>query len=171
MRTRFLALSLLGATLLLAACGGGAATPAPATTAPATAAPATAAPATEAPASEAPAAAGTTVALGTTSLGEVLVDGKGMTLYMFTADADGKSACSGDCLASWPVLAGEGVTPGAGLDAADFGTITRDDGSSQVTFFDMPLYTFVGDKAPGDVTGQGVGGKWYVLLADGTVVK
>jgi len=163
MPTRFLAVPLLGAAMLVAACGGGAASP--------SVAPATAAPATEAPASEAPAATGTAVALGDTSLGAVLVDGKGMTLYMFTADADGVSACSGDCLASWPVLAGEGATPGEGLDAADFGSITRDDGTSQVTFFDMPLYTFVGDKAAGDVTGQGVGDKWYVLRADGTVIK
>jgi predicted lipoprotein with Yx(FWY)xxD motif len=117
------------------------------------------------------AAGGPAVNLGSTSLGDILVDGKGMTLYMFTADADGKSACSGDCLVNWPVLAGEGATPGAGLAAADFGSITRDDGSKQVTFNGMPLYYFAGDKAAGDVAGQGLGDKWYVLKADGTVVK
>ena len=62
-------------------------------------------------------AGGPAVNLASTSLGEILVDGKGMTLYMFTADSGGASACSGDCLANWPVLAGEAVTPGTGLDA------------------------------------------------------
>ena len=104
-------------------------------------------------------------------LGDILVDGKGMTLYMFTADTGGTSACTGDCLASWPALAGESATPGTGLDTKDFTSITRDDGSKQVAFFGMPLYTFAGDKAAGDVAGQGVGDKWYVLKADGTVVK
>lgn len=157
--------TLLGLAVFLAACGSSAATAAPATPAPATPAPVTAAP-------SAPAAgAGTEVNLGSTSLGDILVDGKGMTLYMFTADSGGTSACTGDCLGSWPVLAGDVATPGTGLDAADFGSITRDDGSKQVTFNGMPLYFFAGDKAAGDVNGQGVGGKWYVLKADGTVVK
>ena len=123
------------------------------------------------PAASAAAAGGPAVNLGSTSLGDILVDGKGMTLYMFTADSGGKSACAGDCLTNWPVLAGEGATPGAGLDAEDFASITRDDGSKQVTFYKMPLYYFAGDKAAGDVAGQGIGGKWYVLKADGTVVK
>lgn len=165
MRTRFLAAPMLGIAALLAACGSGAAAP---TTAPATTAPVTQAPASEAP----PAATGTAIALADTSLGTILVDGQGLTLYMFTADADGKSACSGDCRASWPPVTGTGdPVLGAGLNAADFATITRDDGATQVTFHAMPLYTFAGDKATGDANGQGVGGKWFVLKADGTVVK
>jgi predicted lipoprotein with Yx(FWY)xxD motif len=123
------------------------------------------------PAASQAAAGGPAVNVASTSLGDVLVDAKGMTLYMFTADSAGTSACSGDCLANWPVLAGEGATPGTGLNAADFASITRDDGSKQVTFHGMPLYFFAGDKAAGDVAGQGIGGKWYVLKADGTVVK
>lgn len=163
MRTRYLAVPLLGAAMLLAACGGGAASP--------SAAPATPAPATAAPASEAPAATGTGVALGDTSLGKVLVDGKGMTLYVFTPDDAGDSTCYDDCAKAWPALAGSSATAGDGLNATDFGTTTRKDGSTQITFMSWPLYTFAGDKAAGDVTGQGVGGKWYVLKADGTVVK
>ena len=115
--------------------------------------------------------AGVAVNVGSTSLGDIVVDGKGMTLYMFTADAGGKSACVGDCLANWPPLIGETATPGTGLDAEDFGTITRDDGVRQITFYKMPLYYFAGDKSAGDVAGQGLGGKWYVIKADGTVVK
>ena len=163
MRTHLKTVPLLGLAVLLAACGAGASSP---SAAPASAA-ATAAP-TEAPSA---AAGGVAVNVASTSLGDVLVDGQGMTLYMFTADADGKSACSGDCLGTWPALVGDGAAPGTGLDAGDFGTIVRDDGATQLTFFGMPLYHFAGDKAAGDVAGQGVGGKWYVLKADGTVVK
>ncbi len=163
MRTSFMAVPLLGLAVLLAACGSG-------TTSPAAPASAAATPAATAGQSTAT-GSGVAVNVGSTSLGDVLVDGKGMTLYMFTADSDGKSACTGDCLASWPALIGDSATPGAGLDPGKFATITRDDGTSQITFDKMPLYYFAGDKAAGDVAGQGVGGKWYVIKADGTVVK
>ena len=163
MRTNLMAVPLLGLAVFLAACGSGAASPA--------AAPASAAATPAATGAPSIAASGVAVNVASTSLGDVLVDGKGMTLYMFTADADGKSACTGDCLLNWPVLAGDAATPGTGLYAGDFATITRDDGTKQITFFGMPLYYFAGDKAAGDVAGQGVGGKWYVLKADGTVVK
>ena len=71
--------------------------------------------------------------VATTSLGDVLVDGKGMTLYTYAADSGGKSACTGDCLGNWPAVIGDGATPGTGLDAEDFATITRDDGARQIT--------------------------------------
>ncbi len=171
-----LAAPLLGLGLILAACGGGAATTPP-TTAP-SAAPSvapSAAPSeapSEAPSDVAsPAANGVSVNLADTSLGKVLVDGKGLTLYMFMADSAGKSACSGDCAANWPALIGATPTLGAGLDAGDFATITRDDGTTQISFYAQPLYTFAGDTAPGDTKGQGLGGKWYVLGADGKPIK
>ena len=148
------------------AVAGATGTPAPAAIPAATAAPAAAA------ATEAPAAGGPAVNIGDTSLGKVVVDGKGMTLYIFTPDSGGKSVCNGDCAKAWPPLAAGGApTLGTGLDAEDFTAITRDDGSSQVAFYGMPLYYFAGDKAAGDVTGQGLGGKWYVVGADGKPVK
>jgi predicted lipoprotein with Yx(FWY)xxD motif len=170
MQSRLIAAPMLALAVLLAACGSGAASP---TAEPATVAPATEAPATEAPASAAtpPTTGGVAVNLATTSLGEVLVDGEGMTLYVFTPDNAGDSTCYDDCETAWPVLAGSSVTAGTGLTAADFGATTRKDGSSQITFKGWPLYYFQGDKAAGDVAGQGVGEKWYVLKADGTVVK
>ncbi len=171
MRSPLLIGPLVGLAVLLAACGGGTAA-APGTNAPApTTAPATEAPATEAatpPASSA--AAETAVNLVDTSLGKVLVDGKGMTLYMFTADSAGTATCYEACAQSWPPILGT-ATPGTGLDAEDFATTTRTDGTTQATFYGMPLYLFAGDAAPGDVNGQGVGGKWYVLGADGKPIK
>lgn len=96
-------------------------------------------------------------------LGTFLVDEKGMTLYLFTKDSPGVSNCKEACLDAWPPLltegeplAGEGVT-------GKLGTITRDDGTVQVTYDDMPLYYYVSDVEPGDTTGQGVGGVWYVV--------
>ena len=177
MRTRLIAAPLLGLAALLAACGSGAASPAavpvsPAAV-PATAAPATEAPATEAAATEAPSAAGgdaVAVTLATTSLGDILVDGKGMTLYVFTPDNAGDSTCYDDCEQAWPVLAGGSVTAGEGLAAADFGATTRTDGSTQITFNGWPLYYFAGDSAPGDVNGQGLNGVWWVIDASGNAI-
>jgi predicted lipoprotein with Yx(FWY)xxD motif len=177
MRTRTLAAPLLGLTLVFAACsssGGGAATPsaAPASQPAASEAPSESA-AAESP-SEPAAAGGPTVNLGDTSLGSVLVDGDGKTLYIFTPDAAsaGKSVCNGDCAAAWPPLLGDAApTLGTGLEAGDFTTITRDDGATQIAFYGMPLYYFAADAAAGDVKGQGLNDKWYVVGADGTPIK
>ena len=109
------------------------------------------------------------VQLKDTSLGQVLVDGKGMTLYMFTKDSDGKSACSGPCASTWAALTVTGA-PGAGkgIDHGDLGTIKRDDGATQVTYYGHPLYRYGPDNKPGDVNGHGVGGVWFAVRADGT---
>ena len=180
MRTRTLVAPLLGLSLVIAACsssGGGATTPsaAPASAPPATSAPPAAESPSESAAAESPsqaAAGGPTVNLGETSLGSVLVDGDGKTLYIFTADSGGKSVCNGDCAAAWPPLLGDAApTLGTGLTASDFTTITRDDGASQIAFFGMPLYYFAADAAAGDVKGQGLNDKWYVIGADGTPIK
>lgn len=113
-----------------------------------------------------------TVATAETSLGEVLVDGEGMTLYLFTDDTDGTSTCYDQCEANWPPLLVEGEAGvEGGVDEALLGTTERDDGSTQVTYNDWPLYYWVDDAEPGDVNGQGVGGVWYVLDAEGNAVE
>ena len=95
-------------------------------------------------------------------IGKFMTDAKGMTLYIFKKDSPGKSACAGPCVEKWPIYYRETVAAGEGTNAADFGTITREDGKKQTTYKGWPLYYFVGDKASGDATGQGVGGNWYV---------
>ncbi len=96
-------------------------------------------------------------------LGDFLVDGKGMTLYLFTNDTPGVSNCSGGCLEAWPPLLVEG-DPVAGKGVSGrLGVIVRDDGARQVTYNDLPLYYYVADAKPGDTTGQGVGGVWFVV--------
>ena len=116
------------------------------------------------------AGAGATVSVADSSLGPILVDGDGMTLYMFAPDNAGPSTCTDQCLEAWPALAGP-ATAGEGVDASLLGTAPRpEDGSEQATCDGWPLYTFVQDAAPGDVNGQGANDVWYVLDATCTPV-
>src|SRR5664279_1024955 len=73
--------------------------------------------------------------------GSILADGNGNTLYFFSLDADGKSACNAGCLAVWPVSYSANTTLGTGLNASDFSSITRSDGTKQSTYKGWPLYT------------------------------
>jgi predicted lipoprotein with Yx(FWY)xxD motif len=107
-----------------------------------------------------------------TSLGTVVVDGKGMTVYYFKKDVkdSGKSNCSGQCLALWPAVVAPSINPQVDGVTGTVGTITRDDGSMQVTINGLPVYTYAKDNAAGDVTGQGVGGVWYVIAPSGDAI-
>jgi predicted lipoprotein with Yx(FWY)xxD motif len=130
---------------------------------------AAASPAASAAASQAASSGG--LALAKVGLGTVLVGPTGMTLYMFAPDTKTSSACSGGCATAWPPLTGDLPALGTGLDKEDFGSVTRDDGTKQVTFYGHPLYYFGGDKAAGDTNGQGLNQKWYVLGSDGNPIK
>lgn len=106
--------------------------------------------------------AATVMAASAGSAGTVLVAGSnGMTVYTYTSDVanSGKSACSGSCAKTWPPLTiASGATPMAGSGASGkVGTITRDDGSLQVTYNGLPLYFFSGDTKPGDTNGHYTG--------------
>jgi predicted lipoprotein with Yx(FWY)xxD motif len=114
--------------------------------------------------------------VGTTSgaLGVYLVDGDGKTLYMFDPDAaaPGTSTCYNDCAKAWPPLLTSGAATTTGTAAADkLTTITRTDGSTQVVYGGYPLYYYAKDTAAGQTTGQAVGGKWWVVGADGVPIK
>ena len=128
-------------------------------------------PSASATAADSPAAEAATVMTASSDLGTILVDGAGMTLYLFTKDtqASGESTCEGECLAAWPPLLGE-PQAGEGTDGALLGTITRSDGSMQVSYNGWPLYYWAQDNAPGDTTGQGVNQVWWVLDANGDAV-
>jgi predicted lipoprotein with Yx(FWY)xxD motif/plastocyanin len=112
------------------------------------------------------------VMVADTSLGKVLVGKNGLTLYMFTRDSNGESACYDQCATNWPPLIVTGTaTAGEGIEVPLIGTTTRKDGSTQLTFNNMPLYYFAKDKAAGDVTGQGVGDVWFVVSPAGEIIK
>jgi predicted lipoprotein with Yx(FWY)xxD motif len=111
------------------------------------------------------------IALRTTPLGRILVDGNGMTIYLFEQDTSTSSACNGSCAQFWPPVKTEGKPKaGAGVDAAALGTTKRTDGTTEVTYHGHPLYLYAGDKHPGDTTGQGInafGALWYVVSPAG----
>lgn len=90
--------------------------------------------------------------------GKILVDMKGMTLYVFDKDAAGKSNCNGPCIQNWPALAAAAGTKGSG----DWSVMTRDDASLQWAYKSKPLYTWAKDTKPGDTTGDGVNNVWHV---------
>ena len=109
------------------------------------------------------------VLVAESALGPILTDASGMTLYLFTNDSPGESACSADCATAWPPLtvespadavAGDGVT-------GELGTIERDDGTLQVTIEGVPLYLYAADGEPGDLSGHQVGGVWFAVAPDG----
>jgi predicted lipoprotein with Yx(FWY)xxD motif len=163
-------LAVLALAASLTACGGGSGT-SPTTAAPATT---TATPATTASES-ATSSDSATVDLKTasSSAGNIVVDGKGMSVYYFTKDVkdSGKSNCTGDCLVKWPPVITTNDTPKVEGVTGKVGTITTADGKKQVTVDGMPVYLWEKDKAPGDVTGQGVGNVWYLVAPDGTMIK
>lgn len=90
--------------------------------------------------------------------GEVYADANHMTLYTFDKDAPGVSNCDGQCAAMWPPL----MPPADAAASGDFAPIRRSDGSMQWALNGMPLYTWVKDRNPGDMTGDGVNGLWHV---------
>jgi predicted lipoprotein with Yx(FWY)xxD motif len=125
-----------------------------------------------APATAAPAAAPATVSVGETALGKILVDDKGLTLYMFTKDQNGESACYDKCAVAWPPLLVTGdPVAGEGVDASLLSVTTRTDGTKQVRYNGMPLYYYLEDVAAGDVIGQDIGQAWYVIAPSGEVIK
>ena len=106
-------------------------------------------------------------------LGKILVDDKGMTLYVFDKDTFGKSNCTGDCLKNWPplIVKSEKDLVAGRLITGKLATIKREDGTLQVTINAMPLYTYAKDKQFGDVTGQGIGDVWWTVAPDGSKIN
>ena len=103
------------------------------------------------------------------TIGAFLAGEDGKTLYVLTKDTAGVSTCTANCATAWPPFvldAGETVNGGSDVTGT-FGTITRDDGTTQVTYKDAPLYYFAGDAAAGEVNGQGLNGVWFVASPDG----
>jgi predicted lipoprotein with Yx(FWY)xxD motif len=102
-------------------------------------------------------------------LGEIVVDGEGMTVYMFDKDTQGAgaSSCAGECAASWPAVTTDSDAPEVEGVTGEVGTITGTDGKTQVTLNGWPLYYFAGDSAAGDTNGQGVNDVWWVLTPAG----
>jgi predicted lipoprotein with Yx(FWY)xxD motif len=112
----------------------------------------------------------TTVRLESSDYGSVLFGRKGGALYLFTADAGGKSVCYGGCARAWPPFIAHGALRArGGVDRGLLGTTRRRDGRRQVTYADHPLYYYV-DDPPGEILCHGVnefGGDWLVVRRSG----
>lgn len=104
------------------------------------------------------------------TFGSIITDADGMSLYFFSKDTDGTSACNGGCASAWPVFYTQEVKTVAGLEEADFDVITREDGTKQNTYKGWPLYYYVGDTAAGDTTGDGQGNNWYIAKPDYSIM-
>src|SRR5262245_25695577 len=105
-------------------------------------------------------------------LGTVLVDGNGMTLYLFESDSGMTSTCTGTCASTWPAMTTSGSAKTSGdASSSMLGTGTGADGSTQVTYNGHPLYTYSGDSATGQANGEGIGGVWFAVTVDGTAAK
>jgi predicted lipoprotein with Yx(FWY)xxD motif len=155
----------LSGALLVAACSSAAG------------APASGSPASGSPVGSSPAGASTTGTVITThsgSAGSFLTDGSGRAVYLWTNDSMNKSACMGACVGAWPPVEAKGaLTVSGGAKPSDLGTITRSDGSKQVTYDGHPLYYFAGDSGPGQVSGQGndgFGAKWWLVAPTGAQI-
>ena len=149
----------LASALLVAACGSVAAS-------------------TSAPASSAAAAGssttGTVITTQAGSAGAFLTTASGRTVYLWAKDGMNMSDCSGACASAWPPVPATGTLTAAGsAKASDLGTITRSDGTKQVTYDGHPLYYFVGDSAAGQTNGQGsdnFGAKWWLVAPSGAQI-
>jgi predicted lipoprotein with Yx(FWY)xxD motif len=157
----------VGVALLAAACSSAASS----TPAASSSTPASASAPTSAPASGGASASGATViTTASSSAGTFLTSGSGRAIYLWAKDTGGMSACTGACASAWPPVTGTATAAGS-AKASDLGTITRSDGTKQVTYDGHPLYYFVGDSGPGMASGQGsdnFGAKWWLVSPTGS---
>jgi predicted lipoprotein with Yx(FWY)xxD motif len=161
----------VGAVLLVAACSSASSSPVATSSTSAAAAPAS----SSAAAGASTGASGATVITTASSpAGTFLTDGSGRAVYLWVKDTGDTSACTGACAGAWPPVTTTGTpTASGGAMASDLGTITRSDGSKQVTYDGHPLYYFVGDSGPGTAAGQGsdgFGAKWWLVSPAGSDV-
>jgi predicted lipoprotein with Yx(FWY)xxD motif len=156
---------LAAATLLAAACssGGSSSAATPASSSPAAA-----------NSGNAAASSSLVISTATSSAGPVLINGSGRAVYVWAKDTKDTSACTGACASAWPPVQPSGtVTAALSAVSSDLGTITRSDGTKQVTYEGHPLYYFSGDSGSGQANGQGsdsFGAKWWLVTPSGADV-
>jgi predicted lipoprotein with Yx(FWY)xxD motif len=154
--------AMLGAALLIAACGGSGSNSTSGAQ----------------NANSAPTASGSAsnISIGTAkgADGTYLTGASGRTVYLWVADKSTKSTCAGGCAAEWPpVTTKSAPKAGSGAQASDLGTTTRPDGTKQVTYRGHPLYYFIGDSGAGMLNGQGsdgFGAKWWLVAPSGSAI-
>jgi predicted lipoprotein with Yx(FWY)xxD motif len=154
--------------LLLAACGGGQPNQPSAEQQP----PAQPAYTTQPQQAQQPAQPQAGFRVANSQFGPILADAQGRTLYGFAKDTQGKSTCYNACATAWPPVVAQ-VQPqaGQGLNPALLSAVPRQDGSMQVIYGKWPVYYFAKDQQAGQTNGQGVQGVWWLVGANGKLVK
>ena len=156
MKRQFWKLAVAAATggLLLAGCSGAATTP-------------------QATSAATGSQSSAVLATRQVALGTIVVNGQGMTAYVFDKDTanSGTSACKGPCIALWPAVTSPTASPQVSGVSGKVATIALPNGTRQVTLGGLPLYTYTPGTKPGDIAGQGFGGIWWVVGADGTKIS
>ncbi|PQZ91616.1 hypothetical protein CQ018_13335 [Arthrobacter sp. MYb227] len=162
---------ITAAALLLSGCAGN--SPSNSSSTPAASSSAASPSASSSATTASPNSSAVDLKTATSSLGNIVVDGKGMSLYFYTLDTKGTttSACTGACLEAWPIAVASSATPKIEGVTGTVSTITSPDGKLQLTLNGMPLYNFVQDSKPGDVLGQGVKDVWYLSTPAGEMIK
>ena len=158
MRRHLIAASLAAAVLALTACASSSSS---SSSSPAT-------PSGTPAAGASSSSSGTTLMVRTIGGAQVLTNSAGLTLYSFAPDTSTTSKCTGSCATYWPPVKGP-ATAGSGVTGT-LGVITRPDGTMQATYDGHPLYTYVGDTAPGQNKGNGLnlsGGVWHEVTVSG----
>jgi predicted lipoprotein with Yx(FWY)xxD motif len=118
----------------------------------------------------APAAPSATIKISENNpYGKILTDQNGRTLYFFSRDTKGTSVCLDGCVTAWPIFYSETIVVAAGLDVADFTTITRTDGAKQTVYKGFPLYYFNQDAQVGETKGENINKIWFVAKPDYSV--
>jgi predicted lipoprotein with Yx(FWY)xxD motif len=121
-----------------------------------------------------PTASASVITTRSTGSGQILVDGRGRTLYLFAQDTGTTPTCTNGCTSYWPpVPASATARTAGGATAADLASTTAPGGGKQLTYAGHPLYYFAGDQKSGDTNGQNLdqfGAKWYVLNPAGAAV-
>lgn len=152
--------AVVGISLVVAACGSSSSS--------------SSAPAASSAAASNSAVSGIAISTAKSTAGTYLTGTSGRALYLWVADTGDRSSCSGACAKYWPpVVTKAAPTAAGGVQASDLGTITRSDGSKQVTYNGHPLYYFVGDKSSGTWHGQGsngFGARWWLVAPSGTAI-
>jgi predicted lipoprotein with Yx(FWY)xxD motif len=125
--------------------------------------------------SSGPSVSGVAVSTAHGTGGLYLTGASGRALYLWAADHSGTSSCAGACAQTWPPLLTKGVPTATGsVKASDLGTLTRSNGSKQVTYMGHPLYYYVGDTGAGTWHGQGssaFGAKWWLVAPSGSAIE
>jgi predicted lipoprotein with Yx(FWY)xxD motif len=158
----------LGAAVVVAACSSAASSSSTGAAAPASPA------AGSSSSAGASSSSATVITTASSSGGTFLTNGSGRAVYLWAKDTGDMSTCTGACAGAWPPVTTTGTATAAGsAKASDIGTITRSDGTKQVTYDGHPLYYFSGDSGPGSATGQGndgFGAKWWLVAPTGSDV-